>query len=260
MDGLGLDAAKDFQPVYLERAGDGPAMVLDGRVAALWGGGAGWPGFTTVAKSDTGARFIAPDAGEIHRILAKHSFLKEVTQAAGSFPARTRPFRPSVLGASCWRGRVSTTPWPIAWPRRCMSWSGRVSHPGNWSTPPPTTPWCRPGRRLHPGVARYFRETGLCVRNLAPRSTFPGLHKPRSVVMEDKAKKDGRIEGEGSYSGTKAYNEATTNYLKKGKFDEAAREARRALDSKEAAELKAAEAKGRSGNPKVWEHNPSRPK
>ncbi len=31
MDGLGLDAAKDFQPIYLERAGDGPAMVLDGR-------------------------------------------------------------------------------------------------------------------------------------------------------------------------------------------------------------------------------------
>src|SRR6476469_2338630 len=68
MDGLGLDAAKDFQPVYLEKAGDGPAMVLDGRVAALWGGGAGWPGFATVAKSEKGARFVAPDAGEIKRI------------------------------------------------------------------------------------------------------------------------------------------------------------------------------------------------
>ena len=40
----------------------------------------------------------------------------------------------------------------------------------------------------------------------------------------------------------------------------AAREARRALDSKEAAELKAAEAKGRAGDPKSWEKNPSRPK
>ena len=48
--------------------------------------------------------------------------------------------------------------------------------------------------------------------------------------------------------------------MKKGKVDEAAREARRALDSKEAAELKAAEAKGRSGDPKMWEKNPSRPK
>jgi len=69
-----------------------------------------------------------------------------------------------------------------------------------------------------------------------------------------------RLEGEGSYSGTKAYNEATAKFVKKGKVDEAAREARRALDSKEAAELKAAEAKGRSGDPKMWEKNPSRPK
>src|SRR5260370_3645993 len=95
MDGLGLDATKDFQPIYLERAGDGPAMVLAGRVAARWGGGAGWPGFTTVATSEKGARFIAPDAAAIKRILAKHSFLKEVTQAAGSFPGQAEPI-PSV--------------------------------------------------------------------------------------------------------------------------------------------------------------------
>jgi hypothetical protein len=76
--------------------------------------------------------------------------------------------------------------------------------------------------------------------------------------MDDKSKKDGHIEGEGSYSGTKAYNEATAKFLKKGKVDEAAQE--RALDSKEAAELKAAEAKGRAGDPKMWEKNPSRPK
>src|SRR5262249_16383264 len=78
MDGLGLDAQKDFTPIYLERAGDGPAMVLDGRAAALWGGGAGWPGFTAVAESTPGARFIAPDREEIQRILAKHAFLKPV--------------------------------------------------------------------------------------------------------------------------------------------------------------------------------------
>jgi uncharacterized protein len=46
LDGLGLKQDEDFQSVYLERAGDGPAMVLDGRVAALWGAGIGWPGFT----------------------------------------------------------------------------------------------------------------------------------------------------------------------------------------------------------------------
>jgi hypothetical protein len=79
--------------------------------------------------------------------------------------------------------------------------------------------------------------------------------------MDDKSKKkDSGIEGEGSYSGTKAYNEATDKFLKKGKVDEAAQEAKRALDSKEAAELKAAEAKGRAGDPKGWDKNPSRPK
>ena len=36
LDGLGLKQDEDFQAVYLDRAGDGPAMVLDGRVAALW--------------------------------------------------------------------------------------------------------------------------------------------------------------------------------------------------------------------------------
>lgn len=78
--------------------------------------------------------------------------------------------------------------------------------------------------------------------------------------MDDKSKKDDRIEGEGSYSGTKAYNEATEKFLKKGKVDEAAQEAKRALDSKEAAELKAAEAKGRAGDPKMFEQNRTRPK
>jgi hypothetical protein len=76
--------------------------------------------------------------------------------------------------------------------------------------------------------------------------------------MEDK--KDSRIEGEGSYSGTKAYNDATAEFLKKGKVDEAAKEAKRALDSKEGAELKAAEAKGRAGDPRGFDKKSSHPK
>src|SRR5881296_3295923 len=72
-DGLGLDINRDFSPIYLEKAGDGPAMILDGRAAALWGGGIGWPGFVAVSKAPGGARFIAPGAEDIKRILAKHS-------------------------------------------------------------------------------------------------------------------------------------------------------------------------------------------
>src|SRR3981081_4057660 len=86
LDGLGLKQDEDFQSIYLDRAGDGPAMVLDGRVAALWGAGIGWPGFAALAGSAGGARFIAPDAGEIARIKAKHTFLKPLTVPAGSYP------------------------------------------------------------------------------------------------------------------------------------------------------------------------------
>jgi len=89
LDGLGLDPDKDFQAIYLDRAGDGPAMVLDGRAAALWGGGIGWPGFTTLARS--GGRFIAPSAEERARIRAKHGFLKTITIPAGSYPGLDAP-------------------------------------------------------------------------------------------------------------------------------------------------------------------------
>ncbi len=88
LDGLGLDQQRNFQAVFLDRAGDGPAMVLDGRVAALWGGGIGWPGFTAVASGPGGGRFIAPDADGIRRIQATHAFLKTLTVPAGAYPGQ----------------------------------------------------------------------------------------------------------------------------------------------------------------------------
>src|SRR3954453_6347006 len=91
LDGLGLKQDEDFQSIYLDRAGDGPAMVLDGRAAALWGAGIGWPGFKAMSESPGGARFIAPNADEIARIRAKHSFLKPLTVPAGSYPNQTAP-------------------------------------------------------------------------------------------------------------------------------------------------------------------------
>jgi TRAP transporter TAXI family solute receptor len=89
LDGLGLDQDKDFQAIYLDKAGDGPAMVMDGRAAALWGGGVGWPGFAAVAQA--GGRFIAPNADEASRIRAKHSFLKSLTLPGGSYPGQNEP-------------------------------------------------------------------------------------------------------------------------------------------------------------------------
>src|SRR5437870_13423230 len=70
-------------------------MVQDGRVAALWGGGLGWPGFMTVAKSPGGARFIVPDSDGIKRIQAKHPFLKTLTVPPGAYPGLEAPLTPA---------------------------------------------------------------------------------------------------------------------------------------------------------------------
>src|SRR5258708_15008805 len=48
MEGLGLDMDKDFEPIYIETLAEGPALVIDGRAAALGGGGLRWPGFVNV--------------------------------------------------------------------------------------------------------------------------------------------------------------------------------------------------------------------
>jgi TRAP transporter TAXI family solute receptor len=162
MDGLGLDAAHDFQPIYLERAGDGPAMVLDGRVAALWGGGAGWPGFMTVAKSDKGARFIAPGTDEIARILTKHSFLRRVTQPAQSFPGQDE----DIVSVGSWSfvmarpGLDEAIAWRLAKAVHDVEKRGHPPQQLGETTLANTLSVAPPGS-LHPGVARYVREAGL---------------------------------------------------------------------------------------------------
>ena len=69
--------------------------------------------------------------------------------------------------------------------------------------------------------------------------------------MQDtgKNKKDG-VEGEGSYSGARDYNKRTADFIGKGKVDKAAQEAKRAMESGEAADLKRAEEKGKAGDPR----------
>ena len=88
-DGLGLDREKDFQAHYLEKAGDGPVMVADGRVAALWGGGIGWPGFTAIMQA--GGRFIGLTPDEVAKVTAKHNFLKPITVPAGAYEGQNQP-------------------------------------------------------------------------------------------------------------------------------------------------------------------------
>ena len=137
----GLKQDEDFKSIYLDRAGDGPAMVLDGRVAALWGAGIGWPGFAAIAASPAGARFIAPDADEIAQIRAKHSFLKPLTVPAGSYPNQNEADQFAGIMEFCPRARhACPMTSPIIWRGRCMAPKRHSAR--NWrrpARPPPRT-------------------------------------------------------------------------------------------------------------------------
>src|SRR6266702_2233290 len=164
LDGIGLKQDEDFKSIYLDRAGDGPAMVQDGRAAALWGAGIGWPGFVAMAESPGGARFIAPDAGEIARIRAKHSYLKPLTVPAGSYPNQ----REAIASVGSWSYILvrESLPDEVAY-RLAKTLHGiegefcrKLSQA--CETTAANTVAAAPNEGLiHPGVLKYFREIGL---------------------------------------------------------------------------------------------------
>jgi TRAP transporter TAXI family solute receptor len=163
-DGLGLDIDEAFQAVYLDKAGDGPPMLLDGRVAGCWGGGVGWPGFVAVATGPAGARFIAPDAGEIERIVAKHPFIKPVTLPAGSYPGQDAPV-PTVGSWAFVLARPSL-PDEVAYRlaralHRGEAAIGARLAQARESTLANTLAAAPRQDLLHPGVLRYMREAGI---------------------------------------------------------------------------------------------------
>jgi uncharacterized protein len=163
VDGIGFDAAKDFEAVYLDRAGDGPAMVIDGRVAALWGGGERWPGFVAVANSPAGARFIVPDAGEIDRILAKYGFLKRLTVPAGMYRGQADAL-PTV---GSWSFVLARAGLPDSTGHRLAAALYKIERAGLEASQLSETTakntlsaLPRPGT-LQPGVAAYYKEIKL---------------------------------------------------------------------------------------------------
>jgi TRAP transporter TAXI family solute receptor len=164
LDGIGLKQDEDFRSIYLDRAGDGPAMVLDGRAAALWGAGIGWPGFKTMAESPGGARFIAPDAGEIARIRAKHSFLKPLTVPANSYPEQTAAI--SSVGSWSFVLARENLPDDVAY-RLAKTLHGVEAAfceklPQACETTAVSTVTAAPNLELiHPGVLKYFRKIGV---------------------------------------------------------------------------------------------------
>jgi TRAP transporter TAXI family solute receptor len=167
LDGLGLDRDRDFQAVLLDAAGDGPAMVIDGRAAALWGGGIGWPGFTAVARGPAGARFLVPDLDGIQRIQRKHPFLKLMLVPAGSYPGQSTELhsvgswsfimaRPTLADEVAYR-------LARALHRGEAALGARLAQARETTAANTVAAVARP-ELLHPGVRRYLVEAALLAR------------------------------------------------------------------------------------------------
>jgi len=164
MDGLGLDIDKDFEPVYLEKAGDGPKLVMDGKVAAFWGGGIGWPGFKKVAAGPKGARFIGPTAGEIKRIQSKHDYLKPMTVPAKTYKGQIE----AVASLGQWAFVLSRQTLPDDTAYR-LARAVHKAEPdlakrlpqGAYTTSANTAAQAPHPDLIHPGVARFLREQHL---------------------------------------------------------------------------------------------------
>jgi TRAP transporter TAXI family solute receptor len=164
LDGIGLKQDEDFKSIYLDRAGDGPAMVQDGRAAALWGAGIGWPGFAAMVQAPGGARFIAPDASEIARIRAKHTFLKPLTVPANSYPNQTAAI--DSVGSWSFVLARESLPDDVAY-RLARTLHGAEAAlckklAQACETTAANTVAAAPNAGLiHPGVMKYFREIGV---------------------------------------------------------------------------------------------------
>ena len=163
LDGLGLKPDRDFEQVLLDKAADGPRLVLEKKVESLWGAGIGWPGFVKVANGPTGARFIAPDAAQIKKILVKHPHLKTMSVPTGTYKGQAA----QIDSVGLW-SLILVRP---DLPDELVYRLARAIHQGEKAlverleqgryTTAQNTVIQVPPERLHSGAKRYLKESGL---------------------------------------------------------------------------------------------------
>jgi TRAP transporter TAXI family solute receptor len=151
-----------IREITLEKAADGPPMLLDGRADALWGAGVGWPAFTALAKS--GARFVGPSADEVKRILARQPALQAVTLPAKSYPGQDAPI-PSVGSWSYVFARPGLTEEQGYLLARALHraegpMASRLDQ-ARETTAANTVAAAPRADLIHPGALKYFREAGI---------------------------------------------------------------------------------------------------
>ncbi|MGH1591941.1 TAXI family TRAP transporter solute-binding subunit [Methylobacterium phyllosphaerae] len=153
----GLDPARDIRPILLDRAGDGPDLVREGRADALWGGGLDWPGFHALAGDPGGARFFGPSEAGIAHLAQPGSTLRRLTVPAGSFPGQTAPIE--TVGS--WSfvlarpGLDDETAYRLV---RALARSKLVA------AQPKNLVGLIPAAQVNPGTGRFLRETGVAMR------------------------------------------------------------------------------------------------
>ena len=146
----------------LEKAADGPPMLADGRAAALWGAGVGWPAFGAIAKA--GGRFVGPDADEVKRILEKNPSLQAVTLPAKSYPGQDAP----IHSVGSWSYVFARPGLPDehayllarALHRAESALAARLDQ-ARETTAANTVAAAPAAQLIHPGARRYFQEIGL---------------------------------------------------------------------------------------------------
>ncbi|GJD66938.1 hypothetical protein MPEAHAMD_7137 [Methylobacterium frigidaeris] len=164
LKGIGLDLEHDFQAILLPRDDEALAMLADGRAAALWGGGIGWPAFEDLARSGTGARFVAPNEAESAAIVGKVPFLKRLTVPAGTYNGQNEPIH-SVGSWSVVLGR-SDMPERVAYALARALHEGEADMARRVRSGRETTAantWVAAPRAefIHPGVRRYLAEAAI---------------------------------------------------------------------------------------------------
>jgi hypothetical protein len=155
----------EVKPIILEKAADGPPMLLDGRADALWGAGVGWPAFTALAKA--GGRFIGPSAAEVERILSRELALQAVTLPPKSYPGQDAPLR----SVGSWSYVLATEKLPDeaayllarAVHRAEAPFAARLEQARETTIANTVAAAPRPDL-IHPGVQKYLREAGIAPR------------------------------------------------------------------------------------------------
>lgn len=150
----GLDPHHDIRPILLDRAGDGPTLVRDGRADALWGGGLDWPGFFAMARAPGGARFFGPSEAGIARLAQPGAAMKRLTVPAGSFPGQADPIE-----------TVGSWSFVLARPGFDGDAADRIARALGHDRAAPTNPknliGLVPPERINAATARYLRAAGL---------------------------------------------------------------------------------------------------